>query len=159
VLADNGITNPPSTYRCNLVAIGSDRINTSGARTGLGTFDASIDLIIEIPDNNAFDGPEFVIETIKVTGDMDFTPAFLNGLPFGTITGQITSGPRGRGRGALFSGTFRLPFTPFPGGPFLYLDTIDGQPNIVEGQPVVIPIQTGELSLTLPLVRFEVWFE
>jgi hypothetical protein len=152
LLASNPDPRVNSAQFCDLVAIGSDRVDLA---TGLGTFDASIDMIV--PGDNDTDGPELVIGTVKVSGDIDFSPAFAaSPLPFGTIKAKIHTR---RGRPQLFSGTFRLPFTPFPGGPFLYLDTIDGQPNIVEGQPVVIPIQTGELSLTLPLVRFEVWFE
>lgn len=130
---------------CDLVAIGSDRIDTA---TGLGTFKAKIDIII--PGDNDTDGPELVIGTIKVRGDMDFSPAFSTPpLPFGTIRGKVHANRPGRR--ALFSGTFRLPFK--VGGTLLYLDTIDGQPR------GVIPIQQpGELSLMFPLVRFEVWF-
>jgi hypothetical protein len=146
LLADHPDPRVNAATFCDLVAIGSDRVNLA---TGLGTFEASIDIIV--PGDNDTDGPELVIGKLKVSGDMDFSPAFsASPLPFGTIKGRL-NGPRWV-RNQLFSGTFRLPFN--VGGTLLYLDTIDGQPT---GN--VIPIQTGELSLTLPLVRFEVWFE
>jgi hypothetical protein len=146
LLANNPDPRVSSAQFCDLVAIGSDRVNLA---TGLGTFEATIDMIV--PGDNDTDGPELVIGTIKVSGDMDFSPAFAaSPLPFGTIKGKVLTR---RGRPQLFSGTFRLPFQ--VGGVLLYLDTLDGQPT-----GGVIPIQQpGELSLTLPLVRFEVWFE
>jgi len=151
----------PANYRCSLVAIGSDSISTTGPRTGLGTFEASIDVIIELPEctQNCADGPEFVIETVKVSGDIDFTPAF-QGVPYGTIKGKVTSGARGFGQGKLFSGRFLLPFdlvqdpnNPNPSPPYFWLQFNNA--DIIGVQQ----IQPGELSLTLPLVRFDLWFE
>lgn len=90
-------------YKCDLVAIGSDRIDTT---TGLGTFEAKIDIIL--PGDNPADGPEFVIGTIKVSGQMDFSPAIFLGQQYGTINGKVLNA--GPGQPKRFSGVFRLPF-------------------------------------------------
>ena len=166
VLTAYGIT----ADSCTVVAVGSDDISLL---TGLGTFTATIDIVID--GDNPFDGPEFVIGTLAVRGDMDFSPAlFGNQYPFGTILGNIvqTDGTARR----RFAGVFRLPFlgsveiapgftlrnffcpgsVPSPHLPmdFVYLDTIDGQPN---GK--CIDVRPEELSLDTPVVRFELWFQ
>jgi len=109
---------------------------------------------------------------------MDFSPALLRGVPYGTVVGTMTT-PQGR---FAFTGVFRLPFTanyagPETGGATLrqifcpatpaanayaplfdgydlaYVATSDGLPT-----GSCLDIGPKELSLGSPLVRFEITF-
>lgn len=160
---------------CVVNASGSDRINT---KTGKGGFDGTLTVVV--PGDNAVDGPELVVMRGSFRGKMDFAPALLNGIPFGTVTGSMKlSGHKGR---VPFSGIFRLPFAgnyagPETGGATLrqifcpatpsgnpyaalydgwdlaYISTSQGAPN-----GSCINIGPKEMSLGSSLVRFEITF-
>jgi hypothetical protein len=164
----------PSVAACDLTAIGGDSISLA---TGLGPFTASITAVVQ--GDNPVDGPELVVGATTVVGKMDFSPAVLHGIPYGTVTGKtglITDLPRTK-----FHGVFRLPFlgsavvpntggltarqllcdpahqTPNPllGGPdVIYLGTTNGVPD-----GTCIDVRPEELSLNVPMVRFELWFD
>ena len=163
----------PNAVTCDLTAIGSDDVDVV---TGLGTFKATIAVVIQ--GDNPVDGPEFVIDRIKVRGKMDFSPALVGippygPLPFGTVTGRVTFHDDVETEGhPKFIGVFRLPFL-IPAGarPFVCPATVDPNPNF-PGHDIAyidtdslgtltgkcIDITPAELSLGVPTVRFEIWF-
>lgn len=160
---------------CALSALGSDDVNMN---TGLGTFTAKVSIVVQ--GDNPFDGPEVVVDKIKVKGKMDFSPALLGGMFFGTVKGfaDVETTP-GKDK---FTGVFRLPFIgsatyPYvtggytfrqvlcPGTPnhnpnfplnsdFAYVETANG---LLTGN--CIDIHPDELSLGWPSVRFDIWFQ
>ncbi len=161
----------PSVGVCDLTAIGADNISLT---TGRGPFSAAITVVVQ--GDNPADGPELVVGTTTVVGKMDFSPAVLNAIPYGTVdgrTGTITNLPR-----TTFHGVFRLPFlgsevvpntggltarqilcdrqtpNPYLSSDVLYLGTDNDLPN-----GTCIDVRPQELSLNVPMVRFELWFE
>ena len=152
---------------CNLNANGEDDISLT---TGLGSFDAKLSIVVQ--GDNPVDPPEFVIGKLRASGQMNFAPAILNGLPYGTITGRVIrvgddETPPGR-----FVGVFRLPFlasaatraalcpaTPNPNPTMAqdlaYIDS--GSTGTLNG--ICLNIAPNELSLGFPAVRFDIWFQ
>jgi hypothetical protein len=151
---------------CLLTALGEDDVSLV---TGLGTFDAKIAVVVQ--GDNPVDPPEFVIAKLRVSGNMNFTPAILNGLPYGTVTGRsFVAGADDAG--SRFIGVFRLPFlaspeirgalcpnTPKPNRhlpqDLAYIDTT--QTGQLTGS--CIDVRPEELSLGFPAVRFDIWFQ
>jgi hypothetical protein len=154
-----------SAQYCSLNALGEDDINLT---TGLGSFDAKLTVVVQ--GDNAVDPPEFVVAKLRASGKMNFAPAVVNGLPYGTITGRVfvqgSDDPP-----SSFTGVFRLPFlasaatraalcplTPNPntGLPqdLAYVDS--GSNGALNG--VCLDIRQDELSLGFPAVRFDLWF-
>jgi hypothetical protein len=119
---------------------------------------------------------------------MDFSPAILHQIPFGTVTGRVRAD---RGRRTDFTGVFRLPFAgnirteievapgvtmtfslrelfcPATPKPNPYTDMLYGGFDLAyldnveaAGTPAgrCLDIQPHELSLGAPLVRFDVNF-
>jgi hypothetical protein len=150
---------------CTLNAIGEDDIDTT---TGRGSFEARLTVVVQ--GDNPTDPPEFVIARLRASGRMNFAPAVLDGLPYGTITGRVyrqdASGPP-----RSFTGVFRLPFraspetrgalcpvTPNPNAglaqDFAYVDS--GPTGALNG--VCLDVRADELSLGFPVVRFDLWF-
>jgi hypothetical protein len=150
---------------CTLNALGEDDINLT---TGLGSFDAKLSVVVQ--GDNPVDPPEFVIAKLRASGRMNFAPAVLNGLPYGTIRGRVfvqgSDGSPGH-----FTGVFRLPFlaspatrgalcpaTPNPNASlsqdFAYVDS--GPTGALTGR--CLDIRPEELSLGFPAVRFDLWF-
>ena len=150
---------------CTLNALGDDDISLT---TGAGTFDAKLTVVVQ--GDNPVDAPEFVIARLRGRGVMNFAPAMLHGVPYGTITGW-TQMVGAHDRARRFVGVFRLPFlaspatrsalcplTPNP-NPSLASDLayVDVDPTgALNGR--CVDIQPEELSLGLPVVRFDVWF-
>jgi hypothetical protein len=150
---------------CTLNALGEDTINLT---TGLGSFDAKLTVVVQ--GDNPIDPPEFVIAKLRATGKMNFAPAILHGLPYGTITGRVfLHGADGPPR--HFTGVFRLPFlaspatrsalcpaTPNPNADlpqdFAYIDS--GSNGALNG--ICLDIRQDELTLGFPVVRFDLWF-
>jgi hypothetical protein len=162
---------------CAVNVTGMDNISLV---TGFGTLAGTFTTVVQ--GDNPVDGPESVVLTGAFTGQMDFSPAIVNQIPYGTVVGHVASG---KGKSAPFTGVFRLPFagnveveaapgyklslrtifcplspTPNPYAPMYggydlaYLDfDAEGRPN---GQ--CLDIQPTELSLGAPLVRFDVKF-
>ena len=156
----------PSAQFCTITAIGEDDINLA---TGLGPFDAKLTVVVQ--GDNPVDPPEFVVAKMRVSGRMDFSPAILNGLPYGTVKGRLhiigsDADP------VPFVGVFRLPFlgstatrgaicplTPNanPNLPqdLVYVDS--GSTGALDG--ICLDIKQNELSLGWPAVRFDLWFQ
>jgi len=167
---------------CAINALGKDNISLV---TGLGTFEGDVTTVIQ--GDNPVDGPELVVQSARFTGQMDFSPAILHQIPFGTVIGQVHGG---RGRRADFTGVFRLPFagnieTEIEVAPGMKVTltlrqlfcpaTPDPNPNAVlyggfdlayldNVEAATTPagrcldIQPTELSLGAPLVRFDIEF-
>jgi hypothetical protein len=133
---------PVGAPPCVVNVLGSDDIDVV---TGLGTFKGQWSAVVQ-GDNNV-DAPEYEIATGKFDGAMDFSPALVHGLPYGTVSGELNvSGERPR---YAFTGVFSLPFL-WPGDPSrtpLYLEA--------EGP---VPVQPGEYSINYPTVKFEITF-
>jgi len=168
------LTSAPGS--CAVNVLGTDDVSLT---TGLGTLSGSFTTVVQ--GDNPVDGPEAVVLTGTFTGQMDFSPAIVHQVPYGSVVGRVSSG---RGRSTPFTGVFRLPFAgnvevdvapgvkltlrqlfcprspdpnPFAsmygGYDLAYLDFDDGQPN---GK--CLDIQPTELSLGTPLVRFDIDF-
>jgi hypothetical protein len=167
---------------CAINVLGKDNVSLV---TGLGTFEGDFATVIQ--GDNPVDGPEAVVLRGEFRGDMDFSPAILHQIPFGTVTGRVRPD---RGRRTDFTGVFRLPFagnietevevapgvkvkltlrqlfcpaTPDP-NPYaeLYggfdLAYLDNVEAATTPAGKCLDIQPHELSLGAPLVRFDVSF-
>jgi hypothetical protein len=159
---------------CAVNAIGSDNVSLV---TGLGTLQGNFATVIQ--GDNPVDGPEAVVLRGEFKGQMDFSPAVLHRLPFGTVVGKVR--PWG-GRNTDFTGVFRLPFagnfeaapgltlrqvfcpaTPKPnpnadlygGVDLAYLDNVEA---VATPEGRCLDIQPNEISLGTPLVRWDVNF-
>jgi hypothetical protein len=167
---------------CAINALGKDNISLV---TGLGTFAGDVTTVVQ--GDNPVDGPEAVVLRGHFGGRMDFSPAILHQIPFGTVTGRLQAG---RGRETTFTGVFRLPFagnieTEIEVAPGVKITltlrqlfcpaTPDPNPNAVlyggfdlayldNVEAATTPtgrcldIQPTELSLGAPLVRFDIEF-
>ena len=163
---------------CAVNVSGKDNISLT---TGLGTLEGEFTTVIQ--GDNPVDGPEAVVLKGQFRGKMDFSPAILEEIPYGTVSGRVTVA--GSRRSTDFTGVFRLPFAghvevevapgltmtlrqifcplspkpndnaPFYGGfDLAYLDFDENHtPN-----GYCLDIQPTELSLGAPLVRFDVKF-
>jgi hypothetical protein len=87
---------------CAVNVLGSDNISLT---TGLGSLQGQFQTVIQ--GDNPVDGPEAMVLKGEFRGQMDFSPAILYQIPFGTVTGKVTA--QGSGTSA-FTGVFRLPF-------------------------------------------------
>jgi len=147
-------------------------------RTGQGDFSGTLDVVVQ--GDNRVDGPELVVMTGSFQGQMDFSPALVQGVPYGTVVGTMKLSTAKHS--IPFTGVFRLPFagnytgpetagatlrqvfcpvTPsanpyaalYDGSDLAYLSTSNGAPD---GH--CLDIGVNEISLGAPLVRFEVTF-
>jgi len=134
------------------------------------------------------DGPEAVVLRGEFKGQMDFSPAILHQIPFGTVVGKVKPT---RGLRTDFTGVFRLPFAgnfetevevapgvnmtltlrqifcPATPNPNPFADILYGGIDLAyldnvdaAGTPAgrCLDIQPNELSLGAPLVRFDISF-
>jgi hypothetical protein len=168
---------------CAINALGTDNVSLT---TGLGTLSGTFTTVIQ--GDNPVDGPEAVVLSGEFEGQMDFSPAIVHQIPFGTMVGKIKAN-RAR-RATEFTGLFRLPFdgsfvtevevapgykvkltlrqlfcpaTPDP-NPYaeLYggvdLAYLDNVEAVTTPAGRCIDIKPNELSLGAPLVRFDISF-
>ncbi len=147
-LEAKGIVLPGSTA-CTVNATGSDDISLF---TGLGTFKGTFTIVVQ--GDNPVDSPELVVASGKFRGDMDFSPAVLGGVPYGTVKGFMKFDDNGEGnhsdRRVPFTGTFFLPFVIDASGVAYYLDF---------GNPMgIVPVRENEKGLGYPTVKFEIKF-
>jgi hypothetical protein len=166
---------------CAVNVTGSDNVSLA---TGQGTLGGKFTTVVQ--GDNPVDGPEAVVLRGAFTGRMDFSPAILHQVPFGTVVGMTTVSRQT----TPFSGVFRLPFAgnatttvDVPGMGALtltlrqifcpatpnanpYAETYGGWDlayldNVeAAGTPAgrCLDIQPNELSLGTPLVRFDISF-
>jgi hypothetical protein len=159
---------------CAVNVLGTDDLSLA---TGLGTLSGHFTTVIQ--GDNLVDGPEAVALRGTFNGHMDFSPAILRQIPYGTFVGKVRASG---GPNTEFTGIFRLPFAgnievtvagvtqtlrqlfcplspvtnpnaPLYGGfDLAYLDFDSNY--IPNGQ--CLDIQPTELSLGAPLVRFDI---
>ena len=124
---------------CTVNAVGADNISLT---TGLGPVAGIVTVVTQ---DSSPDSPEIVVATGRFAGNMDFSPAVLYSIPYGTIVGTMTldSGAR-----VPFTGTFRLPFV--YSGALFYLTN--------PATFGVTPVKPNEYALGYPTVRFEIKF-
>lgn len=167
---------------CAVNVLSSDNVSLT---TGLGTVSGNFTTVVQ--GDNPVDGPEAVVLQGEFKGQMDFSPAVLRQIPFGTIAGKVR--PE-HSRPTEFTGIFRLPFagnvqtevevapgvkvkltlrqlfcpaTPEP-NPFaeLYggfdLAYLDNVEAATTPAGRCLDIKPTELSLGAPLVRFDIEF-
>ena len=138
---------PVGAPPCTINATGSDNISLV---TGLGKFSGTFTVVVQ--GDNLVDSPEFVIAKGKFSGKMDFSPAVLGGIPYGTVVGTLDPNGGGHRDQVRFKGTFFLPFV-FPDDPSAtayYLDFTNGFG--------VVPVADNERALGYPTVKFEINF-
>jgi hypothetical protein len=93
-------------FMCVVNVQGSDNISL---KTGRGSLEGRFTTVIQ--GDNPVDGPEAVVLTGEFEGRMDFSPAILHDIPFGTVIGTVRADGKGRNRQREeFTGVFRLPF-------------------------------------------------
>ena len=165
-------SNPGASF-CAVNATGWDYIDTT---TGKGNFLGTLSVVVQ--GDNAADGPELVVMRGSFSGQMDFSPALLRGVPYGTVVGTVSTSQGS----SSFTGVFRLPFAanyagPETGGATLrqifcpatpasnaYAPIFDGYDLAYvatsNGVPTGSCIDIGpkEISLGSSLVRFEITF-
>ena len=135
-----------SATQCTLNALGEDDISLT---TALGTFDAKLTIVVQEP--GSVDSPETVIGKRRAGGKMDFSPAILNGIPYGTITGRVRTAGQDEENPPRFVGIFRLPFACAQG--YCYLGLSGG--NLA----APVALEPNEFAIGFPAVRFDVWFQ
>jgi hypothetical protein len=152
----------PGTTSCTMTATGSDDINLG---TGLGNVKGTFDVVAQ--GDNWVDIAEWVVMSGKFSGKMDFSPAVLYGIPYGTITGDLE--PE-HGKKLRFTGTFRLPVNP----PVFNMACLATNPRPSAcitgwGPPSYLtnpaafpfgftPVKPNEFAFGYPMVRFEISF-
>jgi hypothetical protein len=115
--------------------------------------------------DNPVDAPELVVLRGRFKGTMDFSPALLRGLPYGTVTGHF----RVSQQTLPFSGIFRLPVLVFVDPAGRPCDPTKQSPCVqITPRPVYLidPDQPGsfvevadtEYAIGFPTVRFDVEF-
>ena len=128
----------PLPVPCVINAHGADDVSVSN---GLGTFTGKWATVVQ-GDNNV-DAPEYDILNGTFHGLMDFSPALLGGMPYGTVVGEMWANKTRY----PFTGVFYLPFVVGDSGP-LYLGP---------SGPVPVDPMT-EFSIGFPAVKFEITF-
>jgi hypothetical protein len=146
---------------CTINATGSDNISLV---TGMGKFAGTFTVVDQ--DTNPVDSPEAVLAKGRFEGKMDFSPAILDGIPYGTVDGKMSvSGTRKRS----FTGTFRLPFVMPKQDPACVAAYGPAQCEVsgyTDPMYLVDPaywgveyVDYGELAIGFPTVRFEITFD
>jgi hypothetical protein len=125
---------PAGSKPCSINAMGSDDIDVG---TGLGGFKGTVTTVVQ--GDNPTDGPEYVVLRGKFHGKMDFSPALVQGQPYGTVTGEMSI----NGNSYKFTGTFYLPFMMPDGTGPMYLTG---------------PVQEFEKLFGWPMVKFQIQF-
>jgi hypothetical protein len=135
---------------CTLNITASDNIRLT---TGLGTLQGRYTVVVQGDDPKSLtDSPEFVVSRGDFRGKMDFSPAILGQIPYGTVVGTLDPDGRGHHEKVGFTGTFYLPFTLADGNAY-YLDFNPAN------QFGVVPVADNERALGYATVKFEIKFQ
>jgi hypothetical protein len=87
---------------CAVNVLGNDNVSLSD---GYGTLSGRFTTVTD--GDNPVDGPEAVALKGTFNGQMDFSPAIVLQIPYGTVVGKVRTE---QGRKTEFTGIFRLPF-------------------------------------------------
>ena len=116
--------------------------------TGVGPVYGMIEVVVQ--DKNKTDSPETTVLRGSIYGNMDLSPAFLQGRPSGSITGSFSlkgvygTSMYGKSIGGSFTGKFRLPFS------------ANGQTVYMRDDGAIVPVHHSEYVLGYPAVRLEI---
>jgi hypothetical protein len=142
---------PGKPSKCVLNVTGTDDVSLV---TGFGPISGRFSVVTADPTNpNAVDAPETVVMKGRFAGQMDFSPV-LQGLPYGTITGTLTSD---RDHRVPFFGVFLLPFAMSDVDLYLSYTLVAAAASGVQLIGVV-PVQPYERALLYPTARFDIYF-
>ena len=130
----------PLPVSCVINATGSDDISVT---TGLGSFTGKWSTVVA--GDNDVDAPEYEVLSGTFHGLMNFAPALLEGVPYGTVVGELWAGKTRY----PFSGTFYLPFV-WPGD--------DLRTPLYLGASGPVPVGPQDFSVGFPTVKFEINF-
>jgi hypothetical protein len=144
---------------CVINATGEDVVDLGNGR---GVVHGRFTVVVNV--DNPVDAPELVVLSGKFRGTVDFSPALLEGNPYGMIAGQFKVNQQIY----PFHGIFRLPF-------LVFLDPTSGQPcnpstdspcvqitprpvylNLADG--LFVEVGEREYAIGFPTVRFDVEF-
>jgi hypothetical protein len=153
---------------CTVTITGNDIVDLA---TGLGTISGSFAILGPDPINpTAVDAPEVPLMTGTFNGSMDFSPAVIAGVPYGTVTGVLTSGAS---VSVPFRGVFVMPFGAAcsPSGSDdrddrgtsyvtdCYLTyALSGTPSVVTVTGMV-PVTPAQKAIDFPTARFDIYFQ
>jgi len=143
---------PETPTKCVINVTGADRVSLI---TGLGPISGRFSVVTADAINaDQVDARETVVMKGSFSGQMDFSPA-LHGLPYGTITGTLTSDG---GDQVPFFGVFLLPFQ--MSDVDLYLSYELANPTASGVQLTgATPVQPYERALLYPTARFDIYFQ
>ena len=142
--------------------------NTVDLRTGLGPISGTFKVVLPDPINpHAVDAPELVVVKGSFDGNMDFSPAVISGIPYGTVTGVLLTNS---GAPIPFGGVFVMPFGPDPNFPNLcdlinptgncYLTySLSGVNPLVVTVTGAAPVTPSQRALGYPTARFDIYFQ
>jgi hypothetical protein len=123
-------------------------IGSANDYTGIGPVFGSIEVVVQ--DKNGTDSPETTVLRGTIYGNMDMSPAFLQGRPVGSISGSFSlrgvSGTAMSGKyvSGGFDGKFRLPFSNGPKALYMRDDAS------------MVDVDHSEYVLGYPAVRLEI---
>jgi len=152
--------------------------NTVDLTTGLGPISGTFKVVLPDPVNpHAVDAPELVVMKGSFDGSMDFSPAVLSGVPYGTVTGVLQTDSSAQ---IPFVGVFVMPFDPNPDPTTPNLCNVAnyaannlGSPGgncylqyaLTQLNPPVVQLTGAEIvrdaqkSLGYPTARFDIYFQ
>lgn len=156
----------PRMESCTVIATGTDSVSTA---TGLGPVSGTFDVVINAPGNSSVHVPDLPVISGTFEGDVDLSPAVLNHVPLGSITGSFTIAQTADPiSGALtvlpqpvvlpFRGTFRMPFALGAQATHVRSDRRHPAFYLADDMKKLIPVQAIERSVGFPTVRLEVSF-
>jgi hypothetical protein len=153
---------------CTVSITGSNIVDLA---TGLGTINGTFAVLGPDPINPlAVDAPEVPVITGTFYGNMDFSPAVLAGMPYGTVTGVLTAGTS---VSVAFKGVFMMPFDAacsWSGSDDrddrgtahvtdCYLSyALSGTPSVVTVTGMV-PVTPAQKAIDFPTARFDIYFQ
>jgi hypothetical protein len=151
---------------CTVIANGTDSVSTV---TGLGGVSGTFDVVVNAPGNSSVHVPDLPVISGTFQGDVDLSPAVLNRVPLGSITGTFTIAQTADPiSGALsvlpqpvvlpFRGTFRMPFGLDTQAKHMRSDRRHAAFYLADDLKTLILVQPIERSVGFPTVRLEVTF-
>ena len=156
----------PRMKSCTVIATGTDSVSTV---TGLGPVSGTFDVVINAPGNSDVHVPDLPVISGTFQGDVDLSPAVLNHVPLGSITGSFTIAQTADPvSGALtvlpqpvvlpFRGTFRMPFSLGTRHSWVRSNRQNPAFYLEDNLKTLIVVQPIERSVGFPTVRLEVAF-
>jgi len=142
--------------------------NTVDLGTGLGPISGTFKVVLPDPINpHAVDAPELVVMKGSFNGNMDFSPAVISEIPYGTVTGVLLTDS---GAPIPFGGVFVMPFGPDPNFPNLcdlinptgncYLTySLSGVNPLAVTVTGAAPVTPSQRALGYPTARFDIYFQ